>query len=776
LHAAAEAGHIEVVHTLLLYGWALEARTSKGSTALHLAAVAGHVDVCRLLLGCGISHAVVNSEGRTPLHAAAAFGYTAVIHLLVESGADVNAADSKGRAPIHWAAGKGHAAAVAALVKAGAAAGSTCQGSTALHAAAALGNLSVVCVLLGAAAPVDAVDSLGRTPLQRASNGGHGDVVKELLRAGARPDKQSHTGGVALHYAVEGNRAGVVQVLLEVQAVVADIDAATNTGQTPLHVACWLGHSDIVPLLLAHGANMRAVTAAGYNPLRMAVMRQHLAVVRILLAAGVDPCVAAPSTRTMLHEAAWTGNKAIMQELLAAMSADQRRAAVNMCNKGLTPLHCAVEKGSQGCVEVLVAAEADASKLYGADARTAAGQSFVGATVLHRAVQLGRAAAVPLLATPHNMRRMWKGGTPLHMALAAGQAEIAQALLAAGSPAGLRDTAGDTAMCLAACSGSAALRLLLPGMISREWVGDQQQQQQQQGGVVQDPAAGPLAVCQGLCALLGGPLEQPEQADGPTQPPQLLAACFEAVLEVGGVAEASSLLELVMRICQDEPGASCFASQLVLALHSRWLVALDPLMQVRWKWANRLQRLVLQQQQWRSVGWCILAFLGWQRVVDPVALALRTEAAAYAHRWQLFVQLLEQLTGLEPQGQPTALQPQALVTKVLLSVTQHLGSSAQLSGAAGLCEALLQAWWDAKQNAARRGVREAADVVVRAVQAGQCRQPHHAYQYLSKLLLVACAVLQRAGAAVSKAVDLCLCALVAWLYVVLLLFAWLLGL
>jgi ankyrin repeat protein len=734
LHAAAEAGHLEVVEVLLEKGWDKEARTTQGSTPLHLAAKAGHVDVIKVLLDSGMSPEAADNDGAAPLHVAAAAGHTAVMGLLVKSGANVNMADHQGAAPIHLAAGMGQAAAVSMLVGAGAAADSLVLGSdlTPLHIAAMGGDLAVLRVLLGLGASVNARASGGFTPLRLACQRGHMEVVRELLLSGAAPNMGDSAGIAALHAAVLGNRIDVVRLLLQVLEVVANIDAVTHGGWTPLKVACTVGYSQVASLLLAYGADMRAAVVGGSTLLRDAVCAERLAVVRVLLAAGADPGQVGPDGATTLHDAVILRNQPILQELLAAMAARGNTGIVDARWKGATALHWAVESGHISCMEALLAAGADADKLYGAQLGDEFEANLVGATVLHLAVQWCHAAAVPLLATPGNLRQVWAGHTPLMLAVSAGKAHIAHLLVAAGSPAGVPSLGRVAPMVLAARSSNAALRVLLPAMVRNECEAyqqqqrrsQQQQQQQQEEGHSQHSA--PAALLATTISSVSNLLAATAAAGSAWFPEQSIGvSCFSTVAELLGPAAASGLLYWVLRSGRGL-GALYrgYNTQLLKVLHSGWLAALEPVLQVRQRWANRLQRLVTwsPQQQGGGGGGGGVAGEGQpglqqqQQQQEPDAaltFVAQAKAAAAAGDWRMFVRVLEQLTGSQPSRASTVLYAVA-EEKVL-----------QRSAAfAGLCYALLRAWLIAKQQAPRRAQQEAADVVVSAVQAWQGSRLH----------------------------------------------------
>lgn len=91
-------------------------------------------------------------------------------------------------------------------------------------------------------------------------------------------------GFTPLHVACKKNRIKVVELLLRFQA---NLEAATESGLTSLHVSAFMGHQNIVLLLLqTGGASPNAVTQRGETPLHLAARANQLEIVRILLRHG----------------------------------------------------------------------------------------------------------------------------------------------------------------------------------------------------------------------------------------------------------------------------------------------------------------------------------------------------------------------------------------------------------------------------------------------------------------------------------------------------------
>lgn len=90
-----------------------------------------------------------------------------------------------------------------------------------------------------------------------------------------------------LHLAVRStNLPTVIQLL---QAKSASVNEVNHLGDTPLHVACLGGATEIAYTLIKHGADINAANASGYKPIHQAAELGHLNIVQMLVNSGVDP-------------------------------------------------------------------------------------------------------------------------------------------------------------------------------------------------------------------------------------------------------------------------------------------------------------------------------------------------------------------------------------------------------------------------------------------------------------------------------------------------------
>lgn len=139
------------------------------------------------------------------------------------------------------------------------------MGRTPLHCAALYDDSGeVVRMLLNLGGDPNVEEEHGGTPLYWAvlgSGGSRGrdnsEVVKMLLNAGADPNAHYWpNSGAPLHSAVASGSVGVVKLLLNAGA---DPNAKINDGYTPLYLAEYQGHNEIVALLCASGAACAAL-------------------------------------------------------------------------------------------------------------------------------------------------------------------------------------------------------------------------------------------------------------------------------------------------------------------------------------------------------------------------------------------------------------------------------------------------------------------------------------------------------------------------------------
>ncbi|MGB0681537.1 MAG: ankyrin repeat domain-containing protein [Magnetovibrionaceae bacterium] len=300
-----------------------EVRRAAIQQALFEATRTGDKDLAEQALLNGAEVNAVLDDGWTPLMQAAYGGLGELVVLLIEAGADVGPRENRfGNTALIWAARAADPVSIRAILSAGADPdeADTKDGLTPLiHAA---GNsrptrLFAVEALIEAGAQVNKSADDGFTPLMSAARIGDGSVVSALLGAGADADARSEDGRSALTLATSTGNASLVRLLLDREVTVlgsdvlaavdsgerealarlleagGPVDARDGSGQTALMRAAKIGHTDIIALLLLHGAEINAGDErTGATALMFAANRGLADVVDVLLRAGADPGLA----------------------------------------------------------------------------------------------------------------------------------------------------------------------------------------------------------------------------------------------------------------------------------------------------------------------------------------------------------------------------------------------------------------------------------------------------------------------------------------------------
>ena len=148
------------------------------------------------------------------------------------------------------------------------------EGETPLMAVAAAGSVEAVRFLLARGAAIDARESAGgQTALMWASGEGHDDVVRALLEAGADPNVVGRVT-VLPRLRGDGGRMWVDY---------------TSGGLTAAMFAARGGHSEVLALLAAGGADLNRANPDGLTPLLIAVINDRADAAMTLLDKGADP-------------------------------------------------------------------------------------------------------------------------------------------------------------------------------------------------------------------------------------------------------------------------------------------------------------------------------------------------------------------------------------------------------------------------------------------------------------------------------------------------------
>ncbi|XP_057580241.1 histone-lysine N-methyltransferase EHMT1 isoform X3 [Hippopotamus amphibius kiboko] len=171
LHAAAEAGHVDVCHMLIQAGANIDTCSEDQRTPLMEAAENNHLDAVKYLIKAGALVDPKDAEGSTCLHLAAKKGHYDVVQYLLANGQmDVNCQDDGGWTPMIWATEYKHVDLVKLLLSKGSDINiRDNEENICLHWAAFSGCVDIAEILLAARCDLHAVNIHGDSPLHIAA-------------------------------------------------------------------------------------------------------------------------------------------------------------------------------------------------------------------------------------------------------------------------------------------------------------------------------------------------------------------------------------------------------------------------------------------------------------------------------------------------------------------------------------------------------------------------------------------------------------------------------
>ncbi|KAG5760011.1 hypothetical protein H9Q72_011870 [Fusarium xylarioides] len=271
LHLAAGNKSLDIVTSLIGYGFDVNQPGAGGSTPLLEATSASQAPIVQRLVDSGADVDRADKSLDTPLFLATIRNRLDIIDILLRAGADINKTCSNGETPLYTSIYDGLREATVRLLEAGAEVDMTTKdGWTPFHAAA--DNVDIMNILLERTEnpKVNAQNEDGKSALFFAASWGHWDVVKVLLEHNADPDLVSDEGCTPLAAAVGNEYESVVIHLLE-HARGLDLNHRDNEGRTCLHIAIATNQVDTARRLIDEGADLTINTTDGDSCLNIAV-------------------------------------------------------------------------------------------------------------------------------------------------------------------------------------------------------------------------------------------------------------------------------------------------------------------------------------------------------------------------------------------------------------------------------------------------------------------------------------------------------------------------
>ncbi|XP_065340589.1 serine/threonine-protein phosphatase 6 regulatory ankyrin repeat subunit C isoform X2 [Cloeon dipterum] len=375
MHIASLNGHADCATMLFKKGVYLMMPNKKGARSIHTAARYGHVGIISTLLSKGEKVDVRTNDNYTALHIAVESGKPSSVETLLGFGAEVHVKGGKLlETPLHIAARvKDGDRCGLMLLKSGAGANvPTDDGQTPVHVASKYGNLATLLLLLEDGGDPLRTSKIGETPLHLACRGCRADVVRHLITfvtaskgksvAIQYVNAASDEGASAIHYAAQVTKKEVehpmedkevIRLLLESGA---DTTQTTKTTQeTAFHYCAHAGNNDVLCEMISHLSQtevqkaLNRQTDKGWTPLLIACYHGHMELVNTLLANHARVDVFDLEGRSALHLAAEHGYINVCDALL------QHKAFINSKSRiGYTALHMAAQNGYTQLVKFLV--------------------------------------------------------------------------------------------------------------------------------------------------------------------------------------------------------------------------------------------------------------------------------------------------------------------------------------------------------------------------------------------------------------------------------------
>ncbi|XP_074933215.1 85/88 kDa calcium-independent phospholipase A2 [Phalacrocorax aristotelis] len=251
-HVAVEIGRRESFRHNHVLSCVNSTDSEDGYTPLHLACRKGDMECLLELLQCHARVDITDRNGETVFHYAVRGNSPQVIELL-------------GRTPTAVLDHLSH------------------EGLTALHLACQLGKEDMVRSLLKCRASCGVVGTLGY-PIHTALKFSQKGCAQAILEVDASQvhSKDPRYEATPLHWAKKSEMA---RLLLEYSS---EVNLASRTGDTALHIAVKRGRFDCAMLLLTYGAHTNARGQDGNTPLHLAMKHDHLDMIKAIIVFGGD--------------------------------------------------------------------------------------------------------------------------------------------------------------------------------------------------------------------------------------------------------------------------------------------------------------------------------------------------------------------------------------------------------------------------------------------------------------------------------------------------------
>ncbi|KAG9397312.1 Ankyrin repeats (3 copies) [Carpediemonas membranifera] len=439
--AVGQASNAEVIKMLLEAEPELRDRPcGMGTMPINTAMGLGRLESVRALLEHGVDPNLTvtaaaggNAGELTLINFASFINHIGLLELLIEFGADVNRLNSQNISPLTLCVKQNRVDFARALLKTGADPNIQDDQGVAPVMLAAMDRQcgELARVLVEGGADYTLANREGMTAIDIAIAAANTEMLEALLGDKTGPAVMSDSNGcprLYLHVACSNGLTDIVRLLIEHGA---DVNQRNDNGWSPVNSAAYNGHTEALRLVLAAGPTLDHVDATGFTPLMAVCVNNLVEHVQLLVDAGADCFIGSADGDNVLHLAANRNHVEIIKVLL-----DAKPDLLNMVdNFARTPLFDAAAHGHNDSVRLLLS--------HGADPDIA---SFADQTAIMAAAAFGRAESVAMLvgAGAELNQQDSDGDTALAIACIKGNAQCVRILVEAGADTTLTRSDGMT--------------------------------------------------------------------------------------------------------------------------------------------------------------------------------------------------------------------------------------------------------------------------------------------------------------------------------------------
>ena len=315
---ACKFGFYEVAELFLEHNCDVNIRDNGGRTALMLAVNEGYTDTAELLIlkSKDINLDIRNRYGWSSLMLAIDVGNLEIAELLIDNGANIYVEEFTGLTSLMIAINRGHSSVAKKLIRYGA------YIDLASYMGVVSGDTSTELVQYvmstwhdtpyhSAVYANDVVALLGVVKESNESNSNNDDWDRSFDVTGENTPRSLSTARSSQSelFPSERSQIGVASAAtLGNRTVGNGIDAVDRYGYTALHLAAYLGRTDLAKVLIENGADVYKKTLKeGLTVLHIACSKKHLPIISLVITEGVSS-VAFCETNSPVRKVVYAGS------------------------------------------------------------------------------------------------------------------------------------------------------------------------------------------------------------------------------------------------------------------------------------------------------------------------------------------------------------------------------------------------------------------------------------------------------------------------------------